>query len=97
MLSPAFRFDPYSPLVDADPFPFYKTLRDEHPYRAVLATKIPEPMTEPKCLVEGLLHQGSKLVLGGGSKSFKSWTLLDLSISVSQGLRWLSFENPRLE
>ncbi len=26
-----FRFDPYSPLVDADPFPAYKTLRDEHP------------------------------------------------------------------
>lgn len=25
------RFDPYSPAVDADPFPFYKTLRDEHP------------------------------------------------------------------
>lgn len=27
----AFRFNPYSPAVDADPFPFYKTLRDEHP------------------------------------------------------------------
>lgn len=26
-----FSFDPYSPAVDADPFPFYKTLRDEHP------------------------------------------------------------------
>jgi cytochrome P450 len=26
-----FNFDPYSPVVDADPFPFYKTLRDEHP------------------------------------------------------------------
>ncbi|HEY0834581.1 MAG TPA: cytochrome P450 [Azospirillum sp.] len=26
-----FRFDPYAPAVDADPFPFYKTLRDEHP------------------------------------------------------------------
>ena len=26
-----FRFDPYSPAVDADPFPFYKILRDEHP------------------------------------------------------------------
>lgn len=26
-----FRFDPYSPAVDADPFPFYRTLRDEHP------------------------------------------------------------------
>lgn len=26
-----FTFDPYSSAVDADPFPFYKTLRDEHP------------------------------------------------------------------
>lgn len=26
-----FSFDPYSPVVDADPFPLYKTLRDEHP------------------------------------------------------------------
>lgn len=26
-----FRFDPYSPAVDADPFPFYKTLRDDYP------------------------------------------------------------------
>lgn len=28
---PAFRFDPYSPANDADPFPTYKTLRDEYP------------------------------------------------------------------
>jgi cytochrome P450 len=27
----AFRFDPYSPANDADPFPAYKTLRDEFP------------------------------------------------------------------
>jgi cytochrome P450 len=26
-----FRFDPYSPAVDADPFPLYRTLRDEYP------------------------------------------------------------------
>ena len=26
-----FAFDPYSPAVDADPFPYYRTLRDEHP------------------------------------------------------------------
>jgi len=26
-----FRFDPFSPLNDADPFPAYKVLRDEHP------------------------------------------------------------------
>jgi cytochrome P450 len=27
----SFRFDPYSAAVDADPFPAYRTLRDEHP------------------------------------------------------------------
>ena len=26
-----FSFDPYSPAVDADPFPFYRRLREEHP------------------------------------------------------------------
>ena len=26
-----FVFDPYSPAIDADPFPAYKTLRDEYP------------------------------------------------------------------
>ena len=26
-----FKFDPYSPAVDADPFDYYRTLRDEHP------------------------------------------------------------------
>jgi len=31
MLSPQFRFDPYAAAVDADPFPFYKTLRDDFP------------------------------------------------------------------
>ena len=26
-----FRFDPYSPRVDSDPFPFYRTLREQYP------------------------------------------------------------------
>ncbi|MGB1027556.1 MAG: cytochrome P450, partial [Rhodospirillaceae bacterium] len=26
-----FHFDPFSPTIDRDPFPVYKTLRDEHP------------------------------------------------------------------
>lgn len=28
---PQFRFDPYSPAIDADPFPAYKVLRNEYP------------------------------------------------------------------
>ena len=46
------------------------------------------PHPQPRELVCGILHQGSKLVLGGGSKSFKTWTLLDLALSVAHGLPW---------
>ena len=53
---------------------------------------IAETILEPTILVQGILHQGSKLVLGGGSKSFKTWTLLDLALSVASGLPWLGFE-----
>lgn len=31
MLSPQFRFDPYSPAIDADPYPAYRILRDDYP------------------------------------------------------------------
>ena len=48
------------------------------------------PAELPSELVCGLLHRGSKLVMGGGSKTFKTWTLLDLAISVSAGVPWLS-------
>src|SRR5689334_2806046 len=41
-----------------------------------------QKITPPTELVSGILHQGSKMVLGGGSKTFKTWTLLDLGISV---------------
>jgi len=42
----------------------------------------------PPLLIEGLLHKGSKLVLGGSSKSMKTWTLLDMAISVATGEEW---------
>jgi hypothetical protein len=47
------------------------------------------PIDSPAEIVEGILHQGSKLVLGGSSKSFKTWNLLDLAISVASGADWL--------
>ena len=46
-------------------------------------------LEHPPELIQGILHQGSKLVLGGGSKSFKTWCLLDLAISVAHGVPWL--------
>lgn len=47
------------------------------------------PTPVPAELVKGILHLSGKMVVGGGSKSFKTWTLLDLAICVSHGIPWL--------
>lgn len=57
-----------------------------------LLTKRPE---KPPELIKGLLHQGSKMVLGGGSKSYKTWSLLDLGMSVATGQPWWGFETTK--
>lgn len=44
-----------------------------------------EKMEQPQELVAGLLHRGAKMMLGGGSKSMKTWALMDLAISVATG------------
>ncbi|HLP78982.1 MAG TPA: AAA family ATPase [Candidatus Paceibacterota bacterium] len=46
------------------------------------------PHPAPPQLIEGTLHQGSKMILGGTSKSNKSWSLLDLAVSVASGQPW---------
>ena len=51
-----------------------------------------EKIILPRELIYGVLHQGSKMVLGGGSKTFKTWTLLDLAVAVATGEPWLSFK-----
>jgi RecA-family ATPase len=42
----------------------------------------------PPQIIEGVLHQGCKMILGGTSKSNKSWCLLDLAVSVACGEKW---------
>lgn len=46
----------------------------------------------PAELIAGILHKGSKLALGGSSKAFKTWTLLDMALSVAHGVPWLGRE-----
>ena len=50
---------------------------------ADMSAERPLPPTE---VVAGLLHRGSKLVIGGTSKSNKSWCLLGLSVSIAAGI-----------
>jgi hypothetical protein len=56
-----------------------------------LATLLSEPIVLPEDIIKGLLSIGGKMVLGGGSKTFKTWMLVDLAIAVSAGTKWLSF------
>jgi hypothetical protein len=47
-----------------------------------------KPHPPPAELIEGILHQGCKMILGGTSKSNKSWCLLDLAMAVATGQQW---------
>ena len=47
---------------------------------------------KPQLLIEGLLHRGNKMILSGGSKTFKTWALTDLGLSVAAGTDWLGFK-----
>ena len=49
---------------------------------------VDQNLAPPAVVVHGLLHQGSKMVLGGGSKSFKTWCLADLAVSIANGVPW---------
>ena len=42
----------------------------------------------PPEIVEGMIHQGTKVVLGGSSKAGKSWLLLYLALCVSLGRKF---------
>jgi hypothetical protein len=54
-----------------------------------------KPQAMPPELVAGVLHRGSKLAFGGSSKAFKTWMLLDLSLSVAHGVDWMGFPTAR--
>ena len=50
-----------------------------------------KPLLPPPELIRGVLHKGSKGIYGGPSKTFKTWTLVDLGLAVATGGDWLGF------
>jgi hypothetical protein len=54
------------------------------------------PMAKPKPLITNLLDCGSRILFGGGSKTFKTWLQCDLAISLAAGAPWLGFETHRV-
>jgi hypothetical protein len=57
------------------------------------AMEVPaEQLVKPEALIEGLFHRGHKMVIGGGSKTYKTWMLTDLGLSLALGSHWLGFK-----
>ena len=54
------------------------------------AELIAKPIDLPPDVIQGILHRGAKMVLGGGSKTFKTWTLAELAMSVATDTDWLA-------
>jgi AAA domain len=42
----------------------------------------------PEQILRGVLYKGCKGILTGGSKSYKTWTLMDIAYCVGNGLLW---------
>lgn len=53
-----------------------------------LSSQLPKPAE----LIWGLLRRGCRMSIAGGSKSYKSWMLLDLACSVAGKCSWLSIK-----
>jgi hypothetical protein len=81
----------YSPPASEQLIEAWRAERAENELPAIEDTVdfLSRPVEQPKILIDGVLHQGSKMILGSGSKSFKTWTLLDLAMSVACGAPWL--------
>jgi hypothetical protein len=52
----------------------------------------PYPVEKPKTIITDLLDSGSRMVFGGGSKTYKTWAMSDLALSISTGSAWWGFQ-----
>ncbi|WP_080833238.1 AAA family ATPase [Cohnella massiliensis] len=43
-------------------------------------------------LIEGVLRQGHKMLMAGPSKAGKSFALIELSIAIAEGVKWLAWQ-----
>jgi hypothetical protein len=48
-------------------------------------------IAKPQQIVEGLLDVGSRMIFAGGSKTYKTWVMSDLALSVVAGVPWWGF------
>ena len=82
----------YDEYIASQPGDFEEAKKDDLPDFVDAAIFQATTIDPPAELIKGILHKGSKLAFGGSSKSFKTWCLLDLAISVAVGGKWMGRE-----
>ena len=78
----------FAPSEQVDPAVDLKAISAPLPEITFFEDFATNPPLPPPQIIEGVLHQGCKMLLGGTSKSNKSWCLLDLALSVASGQPW---------
>lgn len=77
---------------DATPPPGGQAKTDGLPPIINLADFLATELPLPKPLVKGIFDVGMKMVLGSGSKSYKTWVVADLATALASGTPWLGQE-----
>ena len=65
---------------------------DDHLEIANARELIVKTITTPPELIAGILYQGGKMSFNASSKMGKTWSLLHLGISLSEGLDWFGYK-----
>jgi len=71
---------------------FVEGVNDELPEMSALSEYKDNPPELPGELIEGILRRGHKMLISGSSKAGKSFLLMELCISIAEGLPWLGFK-----
>lgn len=72
-----------------------ESVKDDLPEIEDAAALLPFEPVLPPLLIDGLIHQGHKLSLGGSSKAFKSWTLINMAASLATGTDFIGMKTTR--
>jgi RecA-family ATPase len=50
-----------------------------------------QPLEKPRPVVENILDVSSRMIFGGGSKTYKTWAMSDMALSIATGFPWWAF------
>ena len=84
-------------LIEVDPLDEPGQSEEAESFEWLKPKKVSELTTvQPEQVLRGMLYQKCKMVLMGGSKSFKTWTLMDIAYCVANGLLWWGIHTKNL-